>query len=126
MQKLKHFVIKNDSVLNYVKYSQSFPMKQIRGHIRNKNIKDILPLKEILDYYPERIAIETTNYCNTSCSFCPHNKMKREMKVMDDGLYEKVLFQVKDMEVNEIYLGFIGEPLLDKKLPERISLAKSV
>jgi len=126
MQTLKHFVIKNESVLHYIKYSQSFPIKQIRKYIRNKNIKSMLPLKEVLDYYPKRIAIETTNYCNTNCSFCPHDKMKREMKVMDDELYKNLLLQIKDMNVEEIYLGFIGEPLLDKKLPERISLAKSI
>ncbi len=76
---------------------------------------------------PEAVEIETVNRCNNDCPFCPvnRNEKQREYHQMSDSLFYKIL-----MELSEIgYTGILqlfsnNEPLLDKKIYERLKLAK--
>lgn len=76
--------------------------------------------------FPPIIRIETTNLCNAACSFCPHNTMLRPTGIMDQGLFEKLITECAAQGVKTLHLHNFGEPLLDDKLPERISLAKEM
>jgi len=124
IRKLKNWVVLDKDKYNYVRFSQSFPIKQVRGLIRYKNMKYLYPLKTICTIPPKHIAIETTNFCNTFCSFCPHPKMQREKQNMDMKLYEKVIDNSVDLGVERVTLSFFGEPLMDKDLFKRIKYAK--
>ena len=125
-RKLKNWVVLNERRHNLVRFSQFYPMKQIRKSIRDRNMKNIYPLTVESKEPPKRIAIETTNYCNTSCKFCPHSRMQRKLEHMSRSLYDKVIKEVVELGTKEVSLGFIGEPLLDVHLFDRIKVAKEL
>jgi len=124
VRKLKNWVVLDNKKYNYVRFSQKFPMKQLRRYIRNKNMKHLYPLSVISEPPPKKIAIETTSYCNTYCSFCPHPNMKREQQTMDMDLYKKVIDDTVELGIKHVVLSFFGEPLMDKKIFDRIKYAK--
>ena len=51
--------------------------------------------------------------------------MKREQGTMDMGLFCDIINQAKDMKIKRVHLHNYGEPLLDERLAEKISYAKS-
>ena len=68
------------------------------------------------------------NYCNLTCGYCPNKDMERKREFMADDVWECILNQyiVPYKDVNSHSPPtFIGhkdsEPLLDKKLPSRLS-----
>lgn len=73
---------------------------------------------------PVCIHIATTNYCNASCIMCPHHKLK-DFGTMDMKTYKKIINNCKKLKIKNLILSFFGEPLIDKKLDERIKYAKS-
>ncbi len=70
--------------------------------------------------------IETTNYCNAHCSFCPNATLRRERRVMDMQMFGDILDKIEEEEipVKRFYLHINGEPLLDPFLADRVSLCK--
>ncbi|MFH1307824.1 MAG: radical SAM/SPASM domain-containing protein [archaeon] len=74
---------------------------------------------------PNFIRIETTNFCNSKCTFCPHKSMKRKKGVIAENLFKAVIDQAADWRVKEVHLQNFGEPLMDKNLGKRIKYAKS-
>jgi len=127
-QLVHHFVISSDFFYDYVKFSQSFPMRQIRHYFRNRYIKNNLGTLSPYSFNKPtgQICVETSSVCNTSCSFCPHNTMQREKKVMDDDTFKLVLQQLNDFNIFNIGMYFFGEPLTDPQLPQRIKQIKNV
>ncbi len=78
----------------------------------------------ILRVKPSTIQIENTNLCNMSCVFCPHETMKRPAGVMADALFERIINQCRQHNIEEIILTGFGEPLMDKNFAGRVRLAK--
>ncbi len=76
--------------------------------------------------FPKTIRIETTNGCNARCVICPHAEMGRKVVNMDDGLFRRIVAECADNDVDTLHLHNFGEPLLDRKLPQRISHCKSL
>ena len=76
--------------------------------------------------FPPVVRIETTNACNSSCVMCPHGQMTRPIGIMDQNLYEKIVRECADNRVKTLHLHNFGEPLIDKRLPERIAFAKKL
>jgi sulfatase maturation enzyme AslB (radical SAM superfamily) len=71
--------------------------------------------------------VELNNYCNFTCGYCPNKDMERKREFMRDDVWQTILHRyiVPYREVNRFCPPtFIGhkdsEPLLDKKLPERL------
>ncbi len=73
---------------------------------------------------PRTVNIESTSHCNAKCLTCPHPYHERVQGIMDDDLYLKVVDECVVMGVKKIHLQNFGEPLIDRKLPEKINLAK--
>ena len=73
---------------------------------------------------PPLVHIETTNVCNARCTMCSYPIMERRKGYMTDELFAKVLRDCADMGVKDVNLQFLGEPLLDRKIGERIRAAK--
>ncbi|MBF0620150.1 MAG: radical SAM protein, partial [Candidatus Omnitrophica bacterium] len=70
--------------------------------------------------YPQDIQIETTNRCNARCVFCHHPNMKRPLVDMPDALFEKLIRDMKDMNVRAVHPFVNGEPFLDRKMFARL------
>jgi radical SAM protein with 4Fe4S-binding SPASM domain len=71
---------------------------------------------------PYILSIENTNMCNARCIMCPHTKMKRRKKIMNQENFEKIIRNVMANEKNIKFAtitGF-GEPLIDKDINKKI------
>lgn len=77
------------------------------------------PPVQIDEEYPlfNRISIETTSFCNRSCSFCPISKGTREdRKYMDDAVFKKVVDELSGLGFDGVVqMFFLNEPLLDRR-----------
>ncbi|MCX5644135.1 MAG: radical SAM protein [Phycisphaerae bacterium] len=82
-------------------------------------------LDRMLPRFPPTVRIETTNACNAQCVICPHRRMQRPIVTMGDALFEKIIDQCADHGCRTVHLHNFGEPLLDKRLPDRIRYAKA-
>lgn len=74
--------------------------------------------------FPAVVRIETTNACNAKCIICPHKDMNRPVGQMDDALFDRIIDECAAERCREIHLHNFGEPLLDKRLEDRIRRAK--
>ena len=81
--------------------------------------------KKFLDF-PARLQIETTTYCNAKCVMCAHARMPRRSRHMDQALYEKLIRELGERrdQLKVLSLHFMGEPLMDPLIFDRIQLAK--
>jgi radical SAM protein with 4Fe4S-binding SPASM domain len=85
------------------------------------------PLKEGIPLdTPFLVMIDPARACNLKCSFCPASVRKDNNGVMDWDLYVKIIEGFKQMPHRIKQLTFCkdGEPLINKRLPEMIRLAK--
>ena len=86
---------------------------------------DALPLGEITRASPLVLQIETTNICNARCVFCAYKKLQREKGIMGIPLFEKIIAEYSEMGGGAVSLTpIMGDPLLDKYLPERFRILK--
>lgn len=87
------------------------------------------PIAKYLKYYyfrrkPSFIKIETTNFCNSQCLYCPNKTLNRKKGFMEDALFEKIINECVSWGIKQIHLCNFGEPLVDKKLSEKLKLIK--
>tara|TARA_B100000686_G_scaffold174337_1_gene181462 strand:- start:3953 stop:4984 length:1032 start_codon:yes stop_codon:yes gene_type:complete len=66
------------------------------------------------------LLIETLWNCNLTCPMCIHSVGYDEVKKMDDGLFNLVLNNIRDLKIPSICMNNTNEPLLDKKIISRI------
>lgn len=71
------------------------------------------------------ITVETTNACNAKCIMCARKRMKRPVGFMDWDLFTRVIDDACYLGFKEVTLSFFGEPLLDKKIVQRVEYVKS-
>lgn len=73
------------------------------------------------------LQIQTIDLCNLRCEFCPNRYRAQSGHVMEDEVFEKILIESKPylMEDPQIIFHLENEPLLDKKLFERMTLARN-
>ncbi len=69
---------------------------------------------------PKAVELETVAGCNARCSMCWVPKMERTTGVMSDDLFTKLLDDLMEIEPEVVCPFNCGEPLLDKKILERI------
>ena len=76
---------------------------------------------------PYTIELETLNYCNNDCSFCPASRIsdKRKHMKMDEKLFYKIIDELAESH----YMGILSlfsnnEPLLDRRIFDFLSYAK--
>lgn len=74
--------------------------------------------------FPRTVRVETTNHCNAACTFCPRESIGREKTFMEQSIYDKIIKECAAGGTKTLHLHNFGEPLLDKKLPDRIAQAK--
>lgn len=73
--------------------------------------------------FPKYIEIETVNACNARCPMCTINDWERNYPVMRDEVFNKISDEIIDNKefVKRVSLYRDGEPLIDKKMPQRIN-----
>ncbi|MFC1685670.1 radical SAM/SPASM domain-containing protein [Nanoarchaeota archaeon] len=71
---------------------------------------------------PTLLTIENTNACNAKCIMCPHNKMKRPVKIMSLRDFKKVVDKVMKSypKIKRLTITGFGETTADKGLVEKI------
>jgi organic radical activating enzyme len=76
--------------------------------------------------HPE-VRYEVTDHCNASCIMCPRDKHEhgREHGIMDQAKYERSIDEVAALGAKKVVLTGFGEPMLDKRLEQKIAYAKS-
>ncbi len=85
--------------------------------------------KTHLPYSPIQVAIEPTNVCNFTCSFCnqndPDHFSNRQAGRIDIQDYEIILDKIKNscLNLKALSLTLDGEPTLHKDFPEMIKKA---
>jgi len=98
-------------------------MQRVFSNIPNKeymrmNRKNIVPLF---------VNIETVNRCNGNCSFCCCSATRdtRIFKEMDKSLFEKIIFELSDIEYSGIIsLNINNEPFLDRNMIDKLRFVK--
>ena len=68
------------------------------------------------------VRIETTNRCNASCSMCAHGRMTRPKGTMEIIFFDELIEQAKELGAKLISPFGFGEPLLDKRLVNKIRI----
>ena len=77
--------------------------------------------------YPTSMNIEMTNACNAKCFMCPATTTKRPRGRMPDEVFQKIFREISTWPVIP-YVGFhgVGEPLIDKRLLDRMAALKAI
>jgi molybdenum cofactor biosynthesis enzyme MoaA len=73
---------------------------------------------------PDHVQIQTITGCNAACIFCPNGKTQRQIpkgRPMDRDLYRSIVDQCLALGVRRYSVYLMNEPLLDRKIPERIA-----
>ena len=95
------------------------------------NLSDVLPLD-----MPISLMIDPSNLCNFRCNFCPTGNKDllgeygRPKGSMSYELFKKIILDISNFQKNKknkiksLLLYKDGEPLVNKYLPDMISLAK--
>ncbi len=89
-----------------------------------KNLKESQSLKNIL---PSFIELETSTYCNRSCSWCPNSKYKRSKlkNFIDFNLFLKIVDDLASINYDgQLALHNYNEPLLDPSLYKYLRIIK--
>jgi len=76
--------------------------------------------------HPE-VRYEVTDNCNANCIMCPREEHEfgREHGIMDQAKYEKSIDEVVSLGATKVVLTGFGEPMLDKKLEQKVAYAKA-
>lgn len=76
--------------------------------------------------FPRYLEIETVNSCNARCPMCTISDWERKSSPITDQLFNKLACEVVKYadKLKRVTLYRDGEPLIDNKLPERISFFK--
>ncbi len=73
-------------------------------------------------HFPRLVAVETTNYCNAKCVFCPNDSLRRGRQHMTDQLFESIVEQCREFPLPAIEPFLQGEPFSDPKILPRLEL----
>ncbi len=79
--------------------------------------------------FPAKIQIQTTTRCNAACGMCPYPVVTREPGFshteMSLDRYQRILDQLEGRPVERLSLFLMNEPLVDKRLPDWIAMARA-
>lgn len=79
--------------------------------------------RELFQRHVELIEVETTSYCNRTCSFCPNSFIDRrsEKLVMPEATWQAIIAGLKDCAYDQTFIwSRYSEPLSEKRIIDRI------
>jgi len=96
-------------------------MNKLISYLNRRIDKDV-NFENLLEF-PKYIEIETVNACNARCPMCTINDWERNYPVMKDDVFNKISDELIEYKkyLKRVSLYRDGEPLIDKKLPQRIN-----
>jgi MoaA/NifB/PqqE/SkfB family radical SAM enzyme len=82
-------------------------------------------IDELLEF-PQYFQVETTRLCNARCPFCPSDVWDTSTPYMSDALFKKIADEIIEFRngVKFVDVQRAGEPLLDKKIYDRVRYLK--
>lgn len=99
-----------------------------------KQVKHLIPLEWnhkrnnrngiLEDFSTVVLRLESTNHCNFECTFCTYGEMEREKGFMPESFAYGVLKEANELGIKKLDLRFMGEPILDKRLPKIANKAR--
>ena len=74
---------------------------------------------------PISIQIQTIDYCNRKCPWCPNSKIEKQpTSLMSWSIYFKIIEDLRKIHYGgAIHPYMMGEPLCDPRMPEMIHMA---
>ena len=105
-------------------YKTVFYLSRNRAFNSLNNRWAIKRIEKLSGKPPGNLVIESTNLCNAKCAMCIIPIMKRARGSMSPKLFEKIVKDASRCKVGLINLQYVGEPLMDERLFERIRLIK--
>ncbi len=69
---------------------------------------------------PRFVLIETQSSCNLRCEMCIQSIGYPQVKPLSDADFEIIATQIEELEVPSVALNYTNEPLLDRKIVQRI------
>lgn len=112
------------------RYSQERLLRDGSVQAREEELREIFgilkgesPITKLL--HPE-VRYEVTDHCNATCIMCPRDKHEhgREHGIMDQAKYERSIDEVVALGAKKVVLTGFGEPMLDRRLEQKIAYAK--
>ena len=112
------------------RYSQEQLLRDGSVQASEEELREILgilkgesPITKLL--HPE-VRYEVTDHCNATCIMCPRDKHEhgREHGIMDQAKYERSIDEVVALGAKKVVLTGFGEPMLDRRLEQKIAYAK--
>lgn len=91
-------------------------------HYYKKNVRNKI---KCMAEKPQFVIIENTNHCNLSCVFCANPTMNRSKGFMSRELFDSIINQCKEMEIENVLIQGYGEPLLDRDYIAKVKFAKN-
>lgn len=81
---------------------------------------------EELGHFPKFIQLETVSGCNARCKMCSVDSWTRSSSSMSDGLFTRLVQEIAAHAdwVEQVTLQLGGEPLLDRRLEQRVRQLK--
>jgi len=72
----------------------------------------------------EQVQIQTIDYCNRKCQWCPNSKMEKDpATLMPVEVFKKILDDFTGFQ-GKFHLYLMGEPLCDPRLPELVAMVR--
>jgi MoaA/NifB/PqqE/SkfB family radical SAM enzyme len=75
---------------------------------------------------PPGIQIEVSTICNARCVMCDSYRIKRPHAIIDESLFKRIVDEWATLKTNTLSLSWMGEPLFDPKLADKIRYAKAL
>lgn len=100
-------------------------LKQEFEEIRKR--LEINSLDEAL-IFPKFFQIEPSRVCNSRCRFCAVDDWDKSVPFMPDKLFDKLVTEFKNHtnHIEVVCLARAGEPLLDKKIVDKVKTLKEI
>jgi len=106
-----------------ISFDSSYNSNKGKNYIAlEKSIKKDAP---IIGRYPINVQIQTVSMCNGKCRFCPYQGSWNDLNQgrMSEEIYMKIIQNLKNYTIRKFCPYLENEPLIDKKLFEKIEYA---
>lgn len=109
----------NDNSVHWEGFDQEDLMASVRKELAESRVTRLRHAE---------VRYEVTDHCNAACIMCPReiHELGRPHGVMDQDKYQKSVDEVAELGCKQIVLTGFGEPLVDKKLEQKVAYAKSL
>lgn len=106
--------------------SQAKPLNQLTNKEFRERIASAVGNRRA--FKPTHLAIEMTNACNADCIMCPYSSQTRMKGILKADKHALIIDKIKawDAPINMITHAGLGDPLLDKRLEDKLVYEKSV